>query len=252
MRARAQRALLILVAVLLVLGVFQTPLLAAVRSRVWGSWVVLVGYITRQEEITTAQAARERELLAENIRLKAELWDYQRLRHQLGTPGFTDFRAVPVAVVGRPLDTFQSKFLLSKGARDGLTLGAPIVIQGDVLLGFITELKEEVAVGQLLLFPETALAAVVMSPDSATMAAAGLVRGRHYTALRLTTVPRDVPLKTDQAVVTEARPGVLPFGLLIGMIRDVQSSASDVYQEATLALPYNVDQLRAAVVLLPQ
>lgn len=253
MRRRSKQALAALVVVLVVFSLFQTPLLNTVRGWIWGWLVGAVGRMGGYHALDDNSAARESTLLAENIRLKAELQDYSRLRQQLGTPGFTDWRAVPVAFAGRPLDTFQSKFLISKGARDGLQLGAPLVVHGSTLVGFITELSERAAVGQLILAPETTLAAQVVSDgESEAGRATGLVRGQHYTSLLLTTVPRDVSLKDGQAVVTEVKAGALPFGLLLGTIAGIQSSANDVYQEATLKLPYDVDQLRVGVVLLPR
>lgn len=247
MRRRSQRAALVLVIVVVTLGVLQTPVLSTARGWTWGWWSGVVSRWSGSVALTTEGGQRESTLLAENLRLHAELHDYQRLRQQLGTPSFEGFRAVPVAVVGRPLDAFHSLFLLSKGARDGLVLGAPLVIQGSTLVGFITELKETTAVGQLLLAPETTLS-VQVEPDGAT----GLVQGRQYTSLWLTTVPRDVSLREHQVVVTEAKPAVVPFGLVVGTITSIQSSDNAVYQEAVLSLPYDVDSLRAGVVLLPR
>lgn len=253
MRQRSRQALLVLIIVLVVFGVFQTPLLSMARGWVWGWLVAVTERLGGYQTIDADGAARERALLAENIRLRTELQDYRSLKAQLGTPGFTDFQAVPVALVGRPLDTFRSQFFLSKGARDGLVLGAPIVIQGSTLIGFITELSERAAVGQLVLAPTTTLAAQVVPESAETIVrATGLVRGQLYTSLLLTTVPRDVPLKANQAVVTDVKVGTVPLGLLLGTIGTIQSNENDVYQEATLTLPYDVDQLRAAVVLLPR
>lgn len=255
MRGRSKRAVAALVIGLFVIGVFQTPVLAVARGWVWDWLVRGVGQVVGYQEIDVNNATRESSLLAENIRLKAELQDYARLRQQLGTPSFVDFRAVPVAFVGRPLDTFQSKFLLSRGAHDGLVLGAPIVVRGSALLGFVVELSDATAIGQLVVAPDTALAAQVVSDgegDTEQPKANGLVRGQYYTSLLLTTVPRDIPLQADQAVVTEAKTGVLPFGLLLGTIQSIQSSENDVYQEAALRLPYDVYGLGAGVVLLPR
>lgn len=255
MHRRSKRAVWVLLVGLVILGALQTPLLKSVRGWWWDWWVYMLGRATGYEPISSESALREQALLAENIRLKAELKDYERLRRQLGTPARTDWRTVPVAFVGRPLDIFQSQFLLSKGAGDGLVIGAPVVINGSTLVGLITELKEHSAVGQLLTASDTTLAAQV-APEPASgpneVVASGLVRGQHYTALRLTTVPRDAPLKIGQAVVTEIRSGTLPFGLFIGTVGTIESSANDVYQEATLQLPYDADQLRAGVVLLPR
>lgn len=247
MRQRSQRALLTLVGIGVGLALLQTPLLRVARGWVWERWSSVVAGVAGYIPVTDEGRQRERSLLADNIRLQAEQHDYVRLRQQLGTPSFADYRSLPVAFVGRPLDTFHSKFLLSKGARDGLLLGAPIVVHGSTLLGFVVELKDTTAVGQLLFAPETTLP-VQIEPDGAT----GLVRGQHYTSLLLTTVPRDVVLREHQAVVTEAKPSILPFGLVVGNIAHIQSSDNAVYQEATLTLPYEVDQLRAGVVLLPR
>jgi cell shape-determining protein MreC len=176
------------------------------------------------------------------------LADYDRLTAQIGSPSFAGFKAIPTAVVGRPLDTFHSEFILSRGAKDGIVLGAPLVINGSTIIGFVTELHHDSSVGRLLLHPSTTLAAEVEGDNEQRIQ--GLVVGDRYTAIRFTTVPRDLELKKDQAVVTTAKPNELPGGLLIGTITVINNQQNAAYQEAQLKLPYNPDQLSAVAVLV--
>jgi len=251
MLRRSSLAISVLLGVIVIIGALQTPLLKYVRDWVWsfgvGS-VAKVVHINLQEP----DQSRLEKLLAENIRLKSELKDYAHLKKNIGSPAFDDFKSIPAALIGRPLDTFQSEFIISQGAQNGVTLGAPLVIQGSILVGFVSELHEHSAVGRLLVHPSTTLAADVIDPTVSVdqISSSGLVQGKSYTSLFLTTVPRDKPLHEGSQVVTQAKPGELPGGLLIGTVKKINDQKSSAYKEAILDTPYDSDSLNAVSILV--
>lgn len=225
----------------------QTPLLRHVRSAAWTVWlsavarVFTIGPFNVSHDVDT----QLQELLAENVRLKWEQREFLLLKEQLGNPAYASFRNIPAIVAARPLDTFHSQFTINRGAKDGVTLDAPVVVYGSTLVGFVTELHEHAATVQLLLHPATNLAAQVASDKRPK----GLVAGRHFTSLALTTVPRDATLTPGQDVVTVGKEG-LPEGLLIGKISFVQSAEDAAYHEAVVSLLFDPDSLRAVNVLV--
>jgi cell shape-determining protein MreC len=245
-------ALSILLLILLSGGFLLTPLMSSVRSAAWSGWITLIARLTGNQP-QPADQVRLETLLAENIRLEAELADYRRLRAHLGTPAYRDFKMIPAAIVGRPLDTFRSEFVISRGARAGVTLGAPVITSGSTLVGFISSLQEDSAVVRLLFHPTATLTVDILPHTEAErteLIGSGLVQGRHYTSLLLTTVPRDVILQEGAVVVSAAKAGQLPFGLFLGTIAELRGSKNEVYQEALLSVPYDADELRAVTVLV--
>jgi len=223
------------------------------REKLWAVWTKGVATVWRVNDANTSSSEQGRldQLLAENIRLKAELRDYRVLKQQLEAPALVDFKAIPAAVAGRPIDTFQSQLIVNRGAGQGVVIGAPVVIQSSTLVGFVTELSESTAVITLLFHPSTTIAAEAINEDIEVPAATGLAEGSNYTAVKLTTVPRDLSLQVGQVVVTRGTPGVVPTGLVIGKIKEVISGETEIYQEATIEVSYDLDELRAVTLLRP-
>lgn len=247
MKRRSFIAISILAVIVVVFLALQTPLLRGIRGTAWHVWLSAVTFVlpVGQLAIDNDVAAQLRELTTQNIRLKAELQDYQRLREQLGSPAFSSYRTISAEVAARPLDTFGVSFIINRGAKEGVTLQAPVVVYGSTLLGFVSQLHEHTAVVQLLLHPATNLAVEILDESNAR----GLLIGRRYTSLAITTVPRDAQIKSGQAVVTSAREG-LPHGLHVGTIGMALREENQAYQEATITLPYDPDDVRAVNVIV--
>ena len=238
----------ILVVMVVLMAVLQTPLFRLARDRAWLAWTATVGTWFRIGPLTVSNNVAEQlqKLRAQNIRLQAENMDYRRLRQQLGWRAFDDYRAVIADVAARPIDTFHSQFIVNRGVRDGIILGAPVVINESVLVGFIVQLHEATAVLQLLNHPNTSLPAeVVGSEDTAR----GLVKGVSFTDVELVTVPRDVVLRNGQNVVSLVQ-DIVPGGLLIGTIHEVQDEETEPYQRARITVPYDADRLYAVAILV--
>lgn len=248
-RKRSIRVVWLLAGGAAVFLLLQTPLFTVVRHRAWDIWVTHIASLFHVGALSVSQDVQGQlnTLRAENVRLHAEALDYRHLRQQLGSPAFADFRTIPAEIVGRPIDTFHSRLVLNQGTTDGIIVGAPVVLYGSILVGFVSDLSEHTATLQLLVHPETAVAAESVDDEHPGR---GLAQGTSFTAVALKTVPRDVVLHEGQPVVTQARPGVMPYGLLIGHIRVIDNKEHEPYQQARLLLPYRLDELRAVHILV--
>lgn len=233
--------------IILALAILQTPLLQSARRAAWGFTVVAAGKLMGigPLDLDSDVTAQMQKLQTENIRLKSENEDYVRLRRQLGSPSFDNLQAIPATVAAHPLDVFRTELILNRGGADGITLQAPVIVQGSMLLGFITDVSDHTAVVRLLLDPGTSLPGEVAGQDHSR----GLVEGRQYTSVVLSTVPRDAQIKAGEMVVTTAQ-NQTPQGLLIGKINRVTNVKNEAYQEADVELPYDVDDVRAVNVLV--
>ncbi len=252
MKKRNIAALLILSAIILALAFFQTPLMSSARGVTWSLWVNTIGRWSGlgSPDAFTTVFEENAQLAADNVRLRAELRDYRRLREELADPPFDDLRIISAAVVGRPIDTWGSKYVINKGIRDGVTLNAPATIYGSVLVGFVRELNETTSVIELLYSPTTNLAIETTVADEETPIARGLLEARHYISLLMTTVPRDRPLTEGQTVVTTGREGAVPFGLVVGTVSNIENIENEAYQLASVVTPYDIDDISAVHILV--
>ncbi|MBI1833880.1 MAG: rod shape-determining protein MreC [Candidatus Andersenbacteria bacterium] len=230
---------------------FQTPIMETARFKAWDLLTSASAFVfsiedAQQEESLPEELSR---LQAENTRLKAEGADYRRLRRQLGTPEIADVRLLAAAVVGRPIETYQSIIIISRGTADGISIGDPAVVFGNVLVGFISATHEHSAELTSLYHPSVSVPAEAVNNDEEAPAARGLLTSSFYSALRLTTVPKDTTLSVDQSVVTTADGSKVPYGLLVGQIESVKNEEFDPYQEARIKVPYDLDTIDVVTIL---
>lgn len=230
--------------------VLQVPLLHTVRGWTWTVWQESLGRVLNIGPLAVPNNVAEQlaTLQAENVRLRSELGDYYRVREQLGTKTFEDFSALPAHVLAQSLDSFHARVVINRGALNGVTLGAPAVISGSALIGFITELHETTAVLQLVFHPATSLPAEVVTETGSSR---GLLQGKAFTSLLLTSVPRDRPLALGQQVVTVYHHGIVPGGLLVGKIAAVTNEPHEPFQLARVEAHFDPDELYAVAVLEP-
>ncbi len=250
MKAGNRAALIILAVAVLVLLFLQTPLMRGVRGSAWNALTVSTGRVFRVGSLTLTKDVDEQlqRLQAENISLKSQLKEYERLKSQLSVPTLSSLRSIPAAVVGRPLDPFQNRYVLSKGIRDGVVLGSPVV-SSSTFLGFIVDVTERTSTMELLFTPTTSLTAEVVPEDPDLPPVKGLLTGHHYTSVLLSTIPRDVKISPGQAVVTSANEFV-PQGLFIGKVGEVVNKENEPYQTAQVLTSYTPSALEAVTILV--
>lgn len=251
MKKRSTIALILLTAILAILAFFQTPIMTQIRHKTWLAITITTGNLFSIKDVNPSEDVftQTQKLLAENIRLKAELKQYSSLRDQLGSPSFDAYQPVPARISGRPLSALQPQLVINKGLADGVTIGSPAVIQGSVLVGFVSETSERTAVISTLLHPETNLSVETVPMDTEKPPARGLLQSRHNTSLHITTVPRDIEIHNGQAVVTISKDVTVPAGLMIGSLAHIENQEHEAYQEARVVLPYDLDRIDAVFIL---
>lgn len=252
MKRRASLALTTLAVFVLVLLFYQTPLMHGARDATWHFIVAKTATFFHVGPITLEESVLDQiqQLRAQNTRLSYELSDYNRLKKELGVPSFNDYKSVSAAVLGRPIDTFQTEYVLSKGVAEGITLRAPVVIEGSILIGFISDVSQHTSIVRLLIHPTTNLTVEIMAgQEEGNPPIRGLLIGHQYISLLVTTIPRDTELKNNLPIVTVGGTD-LPGGLTVGGVGLVTNKENEPYQQAEVILPYDPDSLQGVTILL--
>ena len=237
--------------VVCVLLFFQTPLMGSARHFTWDVLVRSTGIFFQigTLEVDRNTLTQLEVLQAKNASLESQLKNYQNISAQIGGITIDSVREVQAYVVGRPIDTYQSRFILNKGIADGVVLGAPVVIAGPTLVGFIVDAGVHSSTFAMLFSPALNLTAEITPQDPDVTPARGLLSGQYYTSMLLSTIPRNITLTEGLPVVTTLSENV-PYGLLIGTLGHITSKENEPYQTAYVVPNYVPKAIHAVTILV--
>lgn len=172
----------------------------------------------RELEALRAHEETHRQLSEENTRLR----------------GLSEFRAkvpwrmIPAEVIGRDLSLWSRTLLLDKGARDGVRMGQAIITPVG-LVGRINEVGRSSSRGILITDPHFRVAAF-----TSVNRVSGLVLGTASGECLLTYLPLEVPVPSQESVLTSGGKSFCPDGIPVGAIRAVNEDSSHLYRTARI------------------
>ena len=270
MRDRAARRHIITYAVLvsvslLLLAISNTAPLQTLRGA--------VNYALAPVEEVLASAARSvggiftavaeaDQLRRDNLALRAQVDQMQqqitqaeavkvedaRLAKLLGIKSTLNHATQPAMVVRRQATQFERVLTLDRGTDAGIQKGYPVLSDGGALVGVVTDAGSNYASVRLL----SDTRSLVIGLDSATRAT-GAVTGHLSSLLQMGDVPGSLKLTVGDIVVTAGDEAgahsLLPKGLLIGSIVDVQAGPQFLVSSALVAPAADLDTLEAVLVI---
>ncbi len=209
------------------------------------------------------QLAREnetlRQTLAAHLSVETELQTVLRENQELKAlnllPLSATYDHLGVAITGRLQDERGTSYLINRGLAEGLTPGLALVAGYGVrngktsalLVGVITRVGPSTAQFSLTTSNQSQVVAEVANAARSR----GLAVGEYNLGLELRFVPLADDLSAGQSVVTSNLDSLMPPGLLVGTITEVQKQEGDFFQTATLAPPLPLDSFRFLEVLKP-
>jgi len=198
-------------------------------------------------------------LTAENVRLREYEAEAQQLRSLLNFTGEYPVSAFLGAdVVGREacttfpcgdvIGTDPNPYLryvtINVGAQQGVKEGMPVVSGGAVLVGRVAQVGPRTSKVQLLTDLDSAVAALLQ-----TSRATGLVVGQPDGSLRMEYIEQDATVTVGDFVLTSGLGGVLPKGLLIGQVAEVQQMDYALHQAAIVRPALDLSRLEMVLVI---
>ena len=179
-----------------------------------------------------AENIRAREIEAENAQLR-DLLDFvsanPSLRGYIGGDIIGQSGLFEAEIVGYDTNPFVFYVIINRGSQDELRVGMPVIVGGGRLVGRIAEVRPRWSKVQLLIDPGSQVNGVVQGSR-----AAGLITGQPDGTLSLEQVSQSEQVNVGDTVVTSGQGGLLPKGLIVGQVTEVEQRDIDLYQRATL------------------
>ncbi len=183
----------------------------------------LVNYYTYQQE--NAQLRKFLELKSEN----------------------EDFKPVAAAVIGRDPNDLFGGFTLDQGTQSGVKVNDPVVTEAGVV-GWVSSVNAGYSKVTSVLSPETKISAIdKVSRDTGVVGCDEKMADDGIVALQYLSAGTKV--KAGDLVVTNGIGGVYPRNLLIGTVKDVKNSATDVSLYAEVTPAVDVRNVRDVLVI---
>lgn len=132
-------------------------------------------------------------------------------------------------IIGRDFKNNHS-FVVDKGANDGIAVGMPVILKGEVVIGKISDTSYNTAKVKTIIDISSKIAAVTSSGKIS-----GLVRGLGSDII-FDLIAKDKKPEIGDLIISSGVDGSWPRGLIIGKIKEVNSEDNRVFNTADIEL----------------
>jgi rod shape-determining protein MreC len=164
--------------------------------------------------------------------------------------GFTQKQKVaPIIarVTARTPEAGTHTILLDRGSDDGVAIDMPVVAAGGVLVGKIFKVDRASSVALLLTDTRSRVGAEVQNAAQTQ----GLVQGERGLSLEMQLIPQNEEVKTDDLIVTSGIEPLMPKGLVIGRVSEIQTQEKNPFKTAVVTSPVAYDRISVVAVPFP-
>lgn len=248
----------------LMLATSNTP--NSFTARIFGSVATpmqrISTLVTNNAAAVTAGGKSKEQLEAENEQLQAEVdtlrkklvnyYTYQQENAQLRKflelkNENPDFKPITAAVVGRDPNSLFGEFTIDQGTRSGVALNDPVVTDAGVV-GWVSAVSNSYSKVTTFLSPNTQISAM----DKATRETGVIgcdMKSADSNLLNLRYLNSDTKVAAGDIVVTSGIGGVYPRNLVVGTVKSVRRSDTDVSLCAEVTPAVDVKEVRDVLVI---
>ena len=153
----------------------------------------------------------------------------RQLRKMMDLPVPDAWRAVYAQVILRDPLTWNTSFLVSRGSKDGVRLGSPVLFQ-DELIGRVTEIYQETAKVSTLASSECKFSVFVLGEHweeyPGIFQGDGEANGNGIITCTIEYLPKLADFKEGARVVTSGMGRDVPHGIFVGFITPTEDGAA--------------------------
>jgi rod shape-determining protein MreC len=148
------------------------------------------------------------------------------------------------ATLGADPNPYLRYVTINVGARQGVEPGMAVVSGGAGLVGRVVDVGPRTAKVRLITDPDSAVAAILQ-----TTRGTGLVVGQPDGALQMMYIPQEEDVSVGDIVLTSGLGGLMPKGLVVGQVTEVQQKAYETFQTATVRPAVDLTRFEIALVI---
>ena len=185
---------------------------------------------------------KNQEFLAQIVLLKALKKENEILRKALEIDLKKDFQLALAEVIGK--DISQDSLLINKGLTDGIFEGMPVITEGRVLIGRITEPSESFSKVLLISNPNSSFDVKIQERE-----VTGVAKGKGNFQLLLDLIPKDQEIKEGDLIVTTSLGGIFPKEILVGRIQKILRSDIKPFQQALVSPFFDITKLETVFMI---
>ena len=167
----------------------------------------------------------------------------EQARTLVESVGIDAGQTVTATVILRDPAPGRQSVVLNVGREEGVRTGQPVMGAGATFVGIVTEVDSHRARVRLITDRDSAIAAIVQS-SRANGSLVGTGEG-----LRLDFVDLGAGVAAGDVVLTSALGGLLPPGLLVGRVSEVETRGQELFQTVTVAPLANLDRVEQVLVM---
>ncbi|MEE9441547.1 MAG: rod shape-determining protein MreC [candidate division Zixibacteria bacterium] len=170
----------------------------------------------------------------------------RRLRSLLGFVPPPSFRIIPAEIIGVSGSNIPNTVLINLGASDSIKVNQTIINQNGVA-GRVGEVLEDYATVYLLTEPRCRVAARVKRSREQ-----GIIRYSLSKGLYLDNLPQQGDVAVGDTVITSGLGGIFPEGLVIGIIKEIETPEKEFFYDIQIDPAVNFNGLDELYVLARQ
>jgi len=194
---------------------------------------------------------RVNRLTEENARFMTTEEENKSLREHLGFLSKNEYKYVMANVISRgdiaDAGSRTETITIDRGAKDGIYPGLGVVSSAGVIVGKVTEVKDNISQVYLTNNNKCKLAATALNIDNTS----GVVEGELGLTIKMSFIPQNKEIKADDIVITSGLEQMIPRGLVIGAVLDVSKENNEVWQTAVIEPMLDPEDLVIVSVLIP-
>jgi rod shape-determining protein MreC len=182
----------------------------------------------RAKIATLAEVEKENEVLRSEIALAP------REKHKLEA----------AIIIGRESGSYSEVVYVNKGEKNEIKEGMAVLVGEGILIGQVVEVTTNTAKIQLITDKNFKVNSKLIESDGH-----GVTFGQYGTSARMKMIPQTIKINKGDTVVTSKLSDNFKSDLLIGYVQEVFNTADGLFQEVTVLLPRELDNLYLVQIL---
>lgn len=184
---------------------------------------------------------QNQKLLAENAYFKNYIKEKDILDKARDIQTQNNFNWQIAGIIGMDSQNWNDFIILDVGYKNGISVGMPVITENKQLVGKVVEVDNDFSKAITIFNP--LLKVGVKTQDSQAF---GILNGDRTNNLIMDFVAKEKLLNNGETVLTSAKDGVFPEGIVVGIIKDFQVKPENLFQTVNVKNNldiYNIDKV---------